>query len=1119
MSFGSVSGQYPWHSIGPGGGGDFSCITQHPTNENIMYSGSFSGGIFKSTDAGQSWTSINNNLVHTTYGTGNYQVNDIVIDPIDHDKIYICTSIGLFQSINEGQAWNLQYPTALNGESDRVSVATLAIDPAKPDTLYMGLGDGMNESQALHLDFEDYVGVTGFLKSVDGGEHWSSVELGMPEMTAVQSICINPLNTSQVTVATTKGVFRSGVNSTTQIWKAGFPFTHEGGMVAATESTQINNLDEVSDQEPMCQGDSIIIEGTSKTGETIQTNFIYGDGSGGTHGTTLGDMLSMINASGPNGWGDFAQATLVHGQIYLEDLEASDSQTSINMYAAPSNQGSVAVPYFEEVSPGFTASENSVPQVWEAGFPYTLDGMIPAQNSSELNDLWETSDSYLLLDGDEIVINGMGNYGQYKETLFIFGSPSAGNDYMGTTLGDLLDVINTEWGDCAIASLVSGRIHLEDILPGNSETTINMYASPGNAGEISIPYFRELSAGFTPGDYWGAKHDGLPHRSVNHVADAIIDDHYTLFALLRSIQTTSDTGAVIGGLFRSDNSGETWTDITANLPLIHESDSMFYDYASFDIDPNNPNNLYIASRSVRGSAGSKLYRIHNGANDWELVPNWSNVGWMSDNWLREPSITDIAISSFSSGLVSVCGSGVIQSPDAGETWQQNCSTPVGEAWQGNSLEMLHAEAIAFHPNDPDIVYAGYDEFGLFRSEDNGLSFIRLDSTQNPALGTLQELDAVKDIMVDPDNGDLYISRWQGSSWLQQSGGIVFSSDGGNSIRSISYGLPSGRCDLILDKNSGTPGSRTLYAAIYEWGMYKSINSGVSWEAINTGLGANARNVWEIAIDPDDSSTLFLGINSHCNDMDGLYKSIDGGASWMQQLSFPVGDVLAIQIDESGTIWGSVTNDYDWSNSGGLYQSTDGGISWIQMHNHSRIIDIEVHPIDQNTILATGQPMNMIGGDAPELLLSISGGAEWQDISLGIQNGAFSFAHFNPHRPDQIYVGTRGGGIWRHDDMFTGTRIENEAPQTFNLDQNFPNPFNPSTNIHYELSTESNVSLWIYDVRGRIIQTLVSDYQPAGRYDVVWNAEAADGNSIGAGVYFVRLTAGLESQTIKMLHLK
>ncbi|MFH1852426.1 MAG: T9SS type A sorting domain-containing protein [Candidatus Neomarinimicrobiota bacterium] len=90
---------------------------------------------------------------------------------------------------------------------------------------------------------------------------------------------------------------------------------------------------------------------------------------------------------------------------------------------------------------------------------------------------------------------------------------------------------------------------------------------------------------------------------------------------------------------------------------------------------------------------------------------------------------------------------------------------------------------------------------------------------------------------------------------------------------------------------------------------------------------------------------------------------------------------------------------------------------------------------------------------------------------------------------------------------------------FSLDVNYPNPFNPTTTIGYNLQSESSINLSVYDVAGRLITTLINDHQSAGRYEILWNGRDISGNPVSSGVYFYQLSTGDYVQTRKMLLLK
>ncbi|HUN65428.1 MAG TPA: PQQ-dependent sugar dehydrogenase [Bacteroidota bacterium] len=93
----------------------------------------------------------------------------------------------------------------------------------------------------------------------------------------------------------------------------------------------------------------------------------------------------------------------------------------------------------------------------------------------------------------------------------------------------------------------------------------------------------------------------------------------------------------------------------------------------------------------------------------------------------------------------------------------------------------------------------------------------------------------------------------------------------------------------------------------------------------------------------------------------------------------------------------------------------------------------------------------------------------------------------------------------------------ELPSAYRLEQNFPNPFNPSTVIRYDLPREGFVTLKVYNLLGAVVATLVEGMESAGYKSAVWNPGGDRG--ISSGVYFYRLTAGSYSAMGKMLYLR
>ncbi len=101
-----------------------------------------------------------------------------------------------------------------------------------------------------------------------------------------------------------------------------------------------------------------------------------------------------------------------------------------------------------------------------------------------------------------------------------------------------------------------------------------------------------------------------------------------------------------------------------------------------------------------------------------------------------------------------------------------------------------------------------------------------------------------------------------------------------------------------------------------------------------------------------------------------------------------------------------------------------------------------------------------------------------------------------------------------DNPTTGVKNLMKIPHGFSLEQNYPNPFNPSTKISYSLPERNFVTLKIYDVLGNAITTLVTEEEPAGNYEINFNAV-----NLSSGTYFYKLTAGKYSEVKKMILIK
>ncbi len=104
--------------------------------------------------------------------------------------------------------------------------------------------------------------------------------------------------------------------------------------------------------------------------------------------------------------------------------------------------------------------------------------------------------------------------------------------------------------------------------------------------------------------------------------------------------------------------------------------------------------------------------------------------------------------------------------------------------------------------------------------------------------------------------------------------------------------------------------------------------------------------------------------------------------------------------------------------------------------------------------------------------------------------------------------------WLEDDQVTTDVPTETLPATYSLSQNFPNPFNPATQITYSIEKPGMVSLKIYDILGRVVADLVNRHQETGSYTVNFNA-----SKLSTGVYFYKLESGSFSSVKKMMLVK
>jgi len=260
---------------------------------------------------------------------------------------------------------------------------------------------------------------------------------------------------------------------------------------------------------------------------------------------------------------------------------------------------------------------------------------------------------------------------------------------------------------------------------------------------------------------------------------------------------------------------------------------------------------------------------------------------------------------------------------------------------------------------------------------------------------------------------------------------------GLKLRTVGPAFMSGRiADIAIH-----PENRNVwYVAVGSGGIWKTVNSGTTWESIFDGQGSYS--IGDVALDPSNPETVWVGTGEnvggrHVGYGDGVYVSHDGGSSWNNvglETSEHIGKIV-IHPEDPDTVWVAAEGPL-WSSGGerGLYKTTDGGASWNRTlvgdegdDAWTGVTDIEIDPRDPDVLYAaTWQRHRTVaayvgGGPNSGIHRSADGGESWTELENGLPEGNMGKIGLaiSPQDPDVLYAAIeqdqRKGGVWRSAD--------------------------------------------------------------------------------------------------------
>ncbi|TAK62390.1 MAG: choice-of-anchor D domain-containing protein [Bacteroidetes bacterium] len=606
-----------WSLIGPavvpsneGGAGRLNCVAVHPTTTNIIFVGSASGGLWKSTDGGSSWTT-------NTDAFGTLGITAIVFDPTNPDIMYIATgdadagdtySIGVLKSLDGGTTWN---PTGLNYSTSSVTtIRALVIHPTNANILLATTGGGI-------------------YRTTNAGTNWISVATG-----SFRDLEVNQSDpTVWYATRNSYGVYKSTNTGTSfaLISGAGLPSVGFGRVGIAIAKSSPN---------------------------TVYALFVNGnEGFYGLYRTTNAGSSWSLQSSTPNilSW----DGTGNDGQGWYDlvlDVDPSNASVvyagGVNMYKSTTNGASwtkithwysgAGYPYIHADQHGMTFHPGNSSTLYVGNDGGLFKSTTGGSSWTDLSGGLAISQFYRL-GTSQTNVNRIYAGAQDNGTDRVLNGAWAqilGGDGMET----LIDYTNENVG---YAEIYYGDIY-RTTNGGNSFSYIS--GSLAESGGWVTPYIinpvnpYSLYVGTTKvykttnrGSSWSTISGSLTGGTLVSLAIAKSDTNRLYAADYSSVFTTT-------------NGGGTWTNITSGLP----SASKTY----IAVNPNDPLTAFV---TLSGYGSQKVYKTTNGGS------SWTNVS----SGLPSIPVNCVAIHPTLPNKVYVgTDVGVYYSSDAGSSWQQ-----------------------------------------------------------------------------------------------------------------------------------------------------------------------------------------------------------------------------------------------------------------------------------------------------------------------------------------------------------------------------------------------------------------------------------------------------------------
>lgn len=1050
----------PWISRGPGNvAGRARAIVvdpDDPTN-NTWYFGSVGGGVWKTTDAGATWTDLTPDFpVLAVQSLAQSASNPDVMYAGTGESFYNVDTIngnGILKTTDRGATWTHLASTLDNVDFNNVS--RIIIDPADPDIVICSTTTGRYK--------ESINPVSHIFKSVDGGASWTAVwtetDLGdFSRVKKVQQVIADPYDFNKQYAA-----------------------IDEKGILVSTDAG-----------DTWTESNSGISDFTGRFElaiSPVNTDYVYASAEGASHselyvstdgGATWNETFETVNEPnwlGAQGWYDnciVAHPTdtdIVYvGGIYLWRIDLNGtSRTSTQM-----NQGSVHVDehYLVVLDDGggnwrlLNSNDGGVGVTTsgDSGWYAPKDGMITTQFYGV--DKAPGRDAYS---------GGMQDNGTWHSD-----TDPAALDFWTFDIGG--DGYETHWHFNDPLKMMGGYQFNGLLRSLDGGMSWNSAIGPIDFGSGNAPFITKIASSHeAPDDVYAIGESGVWHS----------DDFGASWTL-----------ATMNGTWPSANSFMDVRVSRADADIVWAGSNMDASY-----------NIHVSTD--RGATFNPTANypdvVMGGISGLATHPTEPNTAYVMFSFAERPKI--------------------LRTEDLGASWTDITGFGTG-AVSANGFPDVAVYDLVVFPNDPDRIWVG-TEIGLVESTDGGATWAMADNGL-PNVGVWR-LRIVEDEVVVGTHGR--------GVWSVEIPELIEGTTFNPLVESL-YQPPTGELLLGINLRSAADSTqvwidgaieRTLPATAAKYIETLSIpivTGGTKTAFVRSFIGgagydSASKSVETFALpDPVFSYTTdfsgsvdFGGLGSGAFEVRSVSgfsspalhtpHSYSNGSTLITTLMQPIrvaqsnalvsfDEVVLVEPGESGTVYG---DSYFWD-----YVVVEGsldGISWVPLGPgyDSR---------DDNAWLTAyynGTPGSdsMFRTRTYNLLDTFA----WQDVVL---------LRF------RLYAdGAVNSWGWAIDNLSiqegSATPVGELPSGRFALDQNAPNPFNPTTTIAFNLDRAGQASLKVFNVRGQLVRTLVDGRLAAGPKQVVWDGRDDAGAAVASGTYLYRLQSGDQVQQRKMLLLK